>query len=49
MEAIRYALYGEFNATALAVVAATLVAVFVLAVLGYDPQRGLIRRAPRPG
>jgi len=49
VELIRFALYGEFApVAALAVGAATLV-FFLLAVIGYDPQRGLIRRAaPAP-
>ena len=47
VEAIRFALYGQFNGLAHAVVAGTLVVVFALAVLGYDPQRGLLRKAPR--
>lgn len=48
-EAIRYALYGEFNELAFVVVLGTLIVVFVLAVVGYDPQRGLARRMQRPG
>jgi ABC-2 type transport system permease protein len=48
VESIRYSLYGQLNLTAFGVVTATLVVVFVLAVLGYDPQRGLVRRIQRP-
>ena len=48
IELIRFALYGEFNALAFAVVLASLVVFFVLAVRGYDPQRGLVRRVQRP-
>ena len=48
IELIRYALYGQFNALAFAVVLGTLVVFFVLAVQGYDPQRGLVRRVQRP-
>jgi ABC-2 type transport system permease protein len=44
VELLRFALYGQLNAPALAVVLATWIAVFTLAALGYDPQRGLIRR-----
>jgi len=49
VEGVRYSLYGQFNGVAFAVVGATLVVVFVLAVLGYDPQRGLIRKGPPRG
>ena len=50
VESIRFALYGQFNGLAHAVVVVTLIAVFVLAVYGYNPQRGLVSRAPvRPG
>ena len=48
IELIRFALYGEFNAHAFGVVLACLVVFFVLAVQGYDPQRGLVRRVQRP-
>jgi ABC-2 type transport system permease protein len=44
VELIRFALYGAFEPiAALAVVGAT-VLFFMLAVIGYDPQRGFIRR-----
>ncbi len=49
VEAIRHALYGHFNGLAYGVVVGTLVVVFVLAVYGYDPQRGLAHRTQRPG
>jgi ABC-2 type transport system permease protein len=45
VELIRFALYGEFEPTAALVVVGATVLFFLLAVLGYDPQRGLIRRA----
>jgi ABC-2 type transport system permease protein len=45
---VRFSLYGEPHPFAFGVVAATLVLVFVLAVVGYDPQRGLVRRVQRP-
>ncbi len=48
VELIRFALYGELEMTAAAVVLVSGVAFFLLAVLGYNPQRGLIRRAPQP-
>ena len=49
VESVRFSLYGQPNLLAFGVVAATLAVVFVLAVIGYDPQRGLIRRIQRPG
>jgi ABC-2 type transport system permease protein len=49
VESVRFSLYGEPNLLAFGVVAATLAVVFVLAVIGYDPQRGLVRRMRRPG
>ena len=49
IELIRFALYGQFNALACAVVVATFTVFFVLAVFGYDPQRGLVRRTQKPG
>ena len=48
VELIRFALYGQFNPTAAAVVAGCFVVCFALAVLGYDPQRGMIGRVQRP-
>ena len=48
VESVRFSLYGEAHPMAFAVVAATLVLVFVLAVLGYDPQRGLVRARAAP-
>jgi len=50
VELIRFALYGELNVVAMLVVTGATVLFFLLAVLGYDPQRGLIRRvaAPQP-
>jgi ABC-2 type transport system permease protein len=47
VELIRFALYGRFEPTAALVVAASGAIFFLFAVLGYDPQRGLLRRAPR--
>ncbi len=44
VELVRYAAYGKFNGMALLVVTGCAVACFLLAVLAYDPQRGLIRR-----
>ncbi len=44
VEAIRFALYGEANLMALGIVLAALIVFGGLAVIGYDPARGLIRR-----
>ena len=49
VELIRFALYGQFNGLALLVVLGSLAGFFILAVLGYDPQRGLVRKSGRPG
>jgi ABC-2 type transport system permease protein len=43
VETIRYALYGQANTTGIIVVAGTVLVAYLLAVVGYDPQRGLIR------
>ncbi len=48
VELIRFAFYGKFNAVAALVVLAALAAFFAVAVLGYDPQRGQVRRVKRP-
>ena len=47
VELTRFALYGKLDAVAALVVVACGLAFFLFAVLGYDPQRGLIRRAAR--
>jgi ABC-2 type transport system permease protein len=44
VELIRFALYGRIEPLAALVVVLTGLAFFLFAVLGYDPQRGLIRR-----
>ncbi len=44
VELIRFALYGEVAWTALAIVAGCLMLFMALAVLGYDPARGMIGR-----
>lgn len=49
VELIRYALYGRFEPLACAVVLGSASLFFVAATLGYDPQRGLLRRSGRPG
>ncbi len=48
VELIRYALYGQFNGTSLLVVMGCLGLFFVLAVMGYDPQRGILQRVRKP-
>ena len=45
VELIRFALYGMFEPLSALVVSGTAVLFFLLAVLGYNPQRGMIRRA----
>ncbi|MCH9674068.1 MAG: ABC transporter permease [Gammaproteobacteria bacterium] len=49
IELMRFAFYGKVNWVAAAVVIACIVIFFVLAVWGYDPQRGLARRGGPPG
>lgn len=46
-ELIRFSIYGEFNGVSLAVVVGVTAACFVLAAVGYDPQRGMIQRIGR--
>ncbi len=48
IELIRFALYSQLNSVSLAVVLGCTMVFFVLAVWGYDPQRGMVSRAPRP-
>ncbi|MBN8441613.1 MAG: ABC transporter permease [Thauera sp.] len=49
VEAIRFALYGQVAPLSLAVVGGCLVAFFLLATWGYDPQRGMLKRTGKPG
>lgn len=44
VEMIRFALYGQLNLLSSLVVLGSLLIFFLLAVWGYDPQRGLIQR-----
>lgn len=44
VEAMRFAMYGQFNGTAWAVVLGCTAVFFMAALWGYDPQRGSIRR-----
>lgn len=46
VEAIRFALYGQFNGTAWAVVLGCTVVFFLAALWGYDPQRGWVSKKP---
>jgi ABC-2 type transport system permease protein len=43
-ELIRFALYEDFNAQAAAILLAYLAMFMALAIIGYDPGRGLIAR-----
>ena len=45
VEMIRFALYDMFDPVSWAVVAGATVVFFLAAVYGYDPQRGMLRRA----
>ncbi|MGI9134762.1 MAG: ABC transporter permease [Rhodoferax sp.] len=45
VEALRFALYGQWEWTSLAVVCVCSVAFYLVATLGYDPQRSLIKSA----
>lgn len=49
VELIRFAMYGEFNLNSMLVVLGCSVVFFLLAVHGYDPQRGMIRRIKKTG
>ncbi|TXH41053.1 MAG: multidrug ABC transporter permease [Burkholderiaceae bacterium] len=49
VELIRYALYGRFEPLACTVVLGSAALFFIAATLGYDPQRGLLKRSGRPG
>jgi ABC-2 type transport system permease protein len=49
VEMIRFALYGMFEPVATAVVVGSTILFFLLAVHGYDPQRGMLRRAAPAG
>ena len=48
VELIRFALYGMFEPVAALVVTGSTVVFFLLAVTGYDPQRGMFRRSVQP-
>lgn len=44
VELVRFAMYGQLNLLSLAVVAGSLAVFYVGAVLGYDPQRGMVKK-----
>lgn len=44
VELVRFALYGQINGSALILTTLSMTAFLFLALLGYDPSRGLIRR-----
>ncbi len=48
VELIRHALYGMFEPVAAMVVVGSMAMFFLMAVLGYDPQRGMLRRTVQP-
>jgi ABC-2 type transport system permease protein len=48
VEMIRYTLYGMFDPVSALVVSGSTVVFFLLAVIGYDPQRGMLRRTAQP-
>ena len=48
VELCRFALYGMFNWISALVVVGAAIAFFLAAMIGYDPQRGMIRRARGP-
>jgi ABC-2 type transport system permease protein len=43
VEALRFSMYEQIEPTSLAVVAASTVVFYLIAAVGYDPQRGLIK------
>src|SRR5438445_2006544 len=49
VELIRFALYGQINWIALAVVGSCTIVFMIGAILAYDPSRGLLRRGPAGG
>jgi ABC-2 type transport system permease protein len=48
VELIRFALYGELEPLSAAVVSGATIVFFLLAVHGYNPQWGMIRRTAQP-
>ena len=48
VEAIRFVLYGLVHALSLAVTVVCTLVFFCIALWGYDPQRGMVRRSAGP-
>ncbi len=48
VETIRFALYGRFAAESAAITAAALLVFLILAVIGYNPSRGMMQRKTGP-
>jgi len=48
IELIRYAAYGKFNFLSFGIVLAFALVFFIVAAIGYDPQRGMLKRAGKP-
>jgi ABC-2 type transport system permease protein len=48
VQLVRFALYGQFEPVACAVVVGTTLAFFTLAVIAYDPGRGIMARRGGP-
>ncbi len=48
VEAIRVALYGQVHALSLVVTVVCTLVFFCIALWGYDPQRGMVRRSAGP-
>lgn len=48
VELLRFALYGQFNGLALAVVLTSTIIFFLFAVWGYNPQRGMAKMSRKP-
>jgi ABC-2 type transport system permease protein len=48
VEAIRFALYGQFDMTSLAIVAGVAVAFLIMSLFAYNPSKGLIARRGAP-
>ena len=48
VETIRFALYGQLATSSAGIVLACLALFFILAIRGYDPQRGLLKRGGKP-
>jgi ABC-2 type transport system permease protein len=49
IELIRFAAYGKFNFLSFGIVLAFALVFFIIAAIGYDPQRGMLRRKGKPG